>query len=348
MLKKRCSIKRKTEKPPCKHCKKNKVPCTFYAIPAREMSKKEGKKKVGSNSVNKNKEQTGPASQHHRTNDLTLNTMITDSSIFTTEDLEDSARDFDSEIFAREATPDIELEDIDGRRGKLRKLRTCFAHPIQFHTRIGLPPPTDCSFCEFPAYSFTGMFEKQAYVIAWPDGAGYTEIAGGHRETCAEPTTLCQRCTVSRLQIIVCHAHQLAPLDIDNVAKIFDSATDELLGAEPRSAEFHEQMLRWCSMCFSLATYACCAPQPSLFSQEEPGEDDGGDRNMVEGCGLRLCGRCEKEFREVHRGDLNSMATSYELKPKAKENDEDAERIARADVGLLMNEGLLMRTVELE
>ena len=71
---------------------------------------------------------------------------------------------------------------------------------------------------------------------------------------------------------------------------------------------------------------------------------DGEEEEMLDGCGLRLCGPCELSLRETYGGDLDTMATVVDLEPKATEEDEEDPNI-RADVGLLRSEGLLMKNV---
>ncbi|KAF1948404.1 hypothetical protein CC80DRAFT_540981 [Byssothecium circinans] len=338
LLKKRCSLKRKTDKPPCKHCKKTKRPCTFYETPVAELSKKEGKKKVGESSSNSSKPH--PGEQHQGLSDIAPDVAMPNATFFTAEDMDDLDDSTSPSTPTREATPDMEMEDIEGRRGKITKIRTCFAHPVVFHSDLSAPPaPQECSFCEMPALSLTGLFEKTVHVLAWPDGTGYTEIAGGHSESYDVPTTMCQVCTFSRLQVIACPGHDMQPLDDASVeeAHEHDTAFDALLGAVGRSEAVQRELAKWCAMCFSVARYRCCAGQPSLVDDE-----------MRDGCGLRLCGRCEEEFGEVFEGDSSAMAAAYEKEGKSREEDEGDEvrRVrARADVGFLMQEGLLVANV---
>ncbi|KAF2639119.1 hypothetical protein P280DRAFT_403171 [Massarina eburnea CBS 473.64] len=345
MLKKRCSIKKKSDKGPCKGCKKEKVPCTFYSTPIFELSrKKQGKKKVVENGESSNTAATSTG--YLNIKDIAPDVHMPDSTFFSPSDLEDlekaSSDDDngnDDDTAMRDPSPEIELEDAEGRKGTMREIRTSFAHPIKFCTGTVDDYVPDCNFCEMPAYSFVGSFERTPLVIPWPNGAGFTEIAGGHRETGDGATTMCQTCTFARLQILACEAHDVHPMpSLIPASDDFDTAAEELISAEPRSRAFQEQLLRWCSMCFSPATHGCCATQPSILG----GEDD----EMMEGCGLRLCGRCEKEFREVFVGDSSAMATAFDREKKAREGDEEALKVVRADVGFLKSDGLLMRSVE--
>jgi hypothetical protein len=327
---KKCSLKRKTDNPPCKGCKKAKVPCTFYSTQPREMSKKEGKKRASEPSI------ADPTLDKSINPDVSL----PDSSFFTQEDMDDLEKHSSDRNNkpARAPTPEIELTDLAGRKGIVRKLQTSFAHPIVFHTTDGYAP--DCDFCEVPAFGFVGHFEKTTHVLAWPSGAGYTEIAGGHRETNPESTKMCQNCTFARLQTVACEAHEVRAIDNETVNYAFESAADELMMAEARSEDFQRQLQRWCSICFSLAKHRCCAMQPSILSDPE-------DAAMIEGCGLRLCDRCARELGEVFGNDSHTMATAFDKEPKASgRGDEEADGMVRADVGFLKTDGLLMKSVD--
>ncbi|KAH7090744.1 hypothetical protein FB567DRAFT_590124 [Paraphoma chrysanthemicola] len=319
--KKRCSLKKKTDKPPCKFCKKNGIGCTFYDLPTM---------KTGKQKTSKQKAPLGP------TEGPAPEVSKPSSEFFSTEDLEDMYNE-DEEPVVREPTPEIDMEDNDGNRGVLTKIKTSFAHPIKFSGLVSVTP--DCNFCEMPAYSFTGLFETEVHVIRWFNGLGYTEVGGGHREVIDE-TTMCQTCSMGRAQIVSCDQHDIRRVYADDTTPHFDDLIAELLCAEPGSHFLHSQLQRWCSMCFSPATFICCTPQPSLIS-------DGEEEVELEGCGLRLCVTCEVMLRELFNGDSSEMAAMMDLEPKAKAGEEDVVgRQVRADVGFLSREGLLMKFLD--
>jgi hypothetical protein len=102
----------------------------------------------------------------------------------------------------------------------------------------------------------------------------------------------------------------------------------------------HHELQRWCSMCFSPATFICCARQFSLFSSAD-------EEVEIEGCGLRLCASCEVILRELFAGDSSAMAAAMDMEPKAEVGQEEVVgRQVRADVGFLSREGLLMKALE--
>ncbi|KAF2829626.1 hypothetical protein CC86DRAFT_344135 [Ophiobolus disseminans] len=317
--KKRCSLKKKTDKPPCKHCKNHGIGCTFYDLPktARE-----------SKAAARQKAALGP------TDGDAPEVSKPGSDFFSTEDLEDMMRE-DEEVFSREPTPEIEMEDNAGNKGPLTKIKTCFAHPMRFN--VELENTTDCNFCEFPLFAFVGHFEREVHVIQWYSGLGYTETGGGFCEG-KGVTQMCTDCTVARLQVICCPNHEFQSVfEGDDAPPDFDAMATEIMTAEPASAEFRYQLQRWCAMCFSAATWGCATVQPSLANDEE-----------TVGCGLRLCDTCAVTLRDVHDWDLEQMAAEMDWRPKTKEEDEQTGNLAgqaRADVGLLRSSGLLMKNM---
>ncbi|KAI4944799.1 hypothetical protein J4E91_008486 [Alternaria rosae] len=310
--KKRCSLKKKTDKPPCKRCKKNHIGCTFWDIPKVV---KEKKAKV-----------LGP------TEGDAPEVAVPDHNYFTKEDLEDLYGE-DVPMFSRSPTPELEMEDNAGHKGKLTKINTCFAHPIQFG---GQKNTSDCNFCEIPNFGFTGLFEKEVHVIQWHNGMGYTEVGGGHAENSNGGTTMCQDCTMRRVQIVACEGHEIQHIFPNGMTPDFDQTATDLLESAETSAGVQQQLQRWCSMCFTPATFACRTHQISLFDQE------------IEGCGLRLCIGCQIRLTQQFNNDSSLMAETLDREPKASaDEDIDPENnmVVRADVGLLCQQGLLMRSL---
>ncbi|PZC91253.1 C6 zinc finger domain protein [Pyrenophora tritici-repentis] len=318
--KKRCSLKKKTDKPPCKNCKKNEIGCTFYDIPKKAPKKKASK---GKRPAKDDSPEPTPLSHAY----------------FTAEDLED-LNNTDQRIISRSPTPEIELEDTAGHRGVLTKINTSFSHPIKFGM---IENTSDCNFCELPIYSFVGLFEKEVHVICWENGQGYTEVGGGHMEKNG-PTTMCQYCTTSRAQTIICESHDIQRMETGFRGTIsgFEEALYDLFEFADEPYEIKKQLQQWCSMCFSPAAFACRTRQAAFLSPDDT-------RELIDGCGLKLCTRCEEQLREVFGGDSSVMAATLDLEPKAKELDNDVQGLViRADVGFLSSEGILMKNLEYE
>ncbi|KAH7399122.1 hypothetical protein DE146DRAFT_523798 [Phaeosphaeria sp. MPI-PUGE-AT-0046c] len=316
--KKRCSLKKKTDKPPCKSCKKNCSACTFEDLPSIEKNHAGKKKAAGPTGGNAPK-LSRPGSK-----------------IFSAQDLADMYRE-DNRERVREPTPEIEMEDETGNKGMLTKIQTSFASPIKFNAFQDYTP--DCNFCEMPMFGFVGYFEREVHVIRWYSGLGYTEVGGGH---CAEqggPTKMCQGCTYMRLQIICCPGHAFeaepdaaGPLD-------FVSLANEIMSAVPGSEDFRFQQQRWCTLCFTPATVGCGTRQPSIR---------GGDDDEVTGCGTRLCKRCFQALQCKFSGNFELLAKAMADLPKTSEENDATNELQgkpRADVDFIRHEGLLMRCV---
>ncbi len=318
----KCSLKKKKDDPPCKHCKKNNLGCTFEKLRKPKEKKKPSKKgKERMQTPEEENEQPLPRPGPRR------------SEYFTVEDLINLSDDDELETYTRASTPEQEMTDNFGRTGMLTKIKTAFAHPIEFNAE-----GPDCNFCELPTFGMTGHSEREVYVIRYHDGSGYGEVAAGFYEEMG-PTRMCETCTVARLQTLVCEheIHSLA--DVPSFGQDFDEAVNELLSAEPNSEELQVQLKRWCSMCFSLATHGCCLPQLDLCGEEE---------STIIGCGLRFCDSCAIKLKEEYVGNVDIMAREMEKLPKPDLDDEhgDLEGNARADVGFLRQSGLLMKSME--
>jgi hypothetical protein len=318
--KKRCSLKKKTDKPPCNQCKKNKIGCTFYDLLKTVVEKRGAAKKSAT---------LGP------TDGVAPEVSQPGSKFFSLEDLEDMDCE-DEEMLSREATPEIEMEDDAGNKGMLTKIKTSFAHPIEFNVEI--KGQDDCNFCEMPMFGFVGYFECEVHVIRWYSGLGFTELGGGHREVNGA-TTMCVDCTNTRLGIIFCEGHEIDRLTDTFVDENFRTVATELMDSEPGSQAMRYQLQRWCSMCSSVATWGCAKVQPALT------EDDGSE---VVSCGLRLCDRCTETLRDDFYWDSGAMAEDMIHRDKANEEDEETgelERKPRADVEFLRKNSLLMNTL---
>ncbi|KAF2105341.1 hypothetical protein BDV96DRAFT_592623 [Lophiotrema nucula] len=227
------------------------------------------------------------------------------------------------------------MEDTEGRHGVVTKIWTSFSHPMKFDSEGTCP--SSCSFCTMPCFGMVGYTEKQVHVLKWDNGLGYSELAGGHRDT-FDNTYMCQQCVMDRVQVMFCPGHEIKTLD--NGEQDFDQAAADLMEAEPATPMLRFQLQRWCSMCFSLAAYQCCAAQPDLMGASEEGEA------MLNGCGLRLCASCECKLRKDFGCECDAMAATLDKEPKMRAKTKDGTIVTRADVGFLTKEGLLMRNVD--
>ncbi|CAI6255651.1 unnamed protein product [Periconia digitata] len=322
--KKKCSLEAKTDKPPCESCKNEETECVFYDDPAPTQKAKKTRKDA-----------FGPLFA------TSSRVYKPDRKFFSASDLEEYDGSDTHTESVREPTPDVIMTDQYGNRGPVIKIKTSFAHPIQFHIdddndALFEKAASDCDFCNNPSFSFLGNFETMAYVLVWPTGKGYTELGNGHRQQGCENTVMCVDCCYSRLQIIACPDHNIMRIE-DNVSlhQDFNGALMNLVDTQdgPKD-QFRYQERRWCSFCMNLAKHHCCAPQESARD----------DNIQLIGCGLRLCDNCHDAFVGEFRGSIDSMATAYDERPKAEADSDDSPvGLVRADVGFLREHGQLWR-----
>ncbi|ORY13566.1 hypothetical protein BCR34DRAFT_561737 [Clohesyomyces aquaticus] len=321
---KKCSIKRFSTKPPCKRCARDKIGCTFYDIEGEP--KKHERKKRGATAAEEAVPLDGEA-------------VKPKTSLFSAADLAD-LDDVDGVELEREETPELRMEDTTGNHGVVTTIWTSYAHPIAFNAKTR-DRNLDCNWCQMPTFSLLGYFEVKAHALRWDNGLGFTELQGGHRETNDE-NVMCQDCTTTRLQIMLCNGHDVVHIpggDPDG----FEECANQLLNAESGSDGLKWQLQRWCSICFSVATHKCCTAQTSV---EEANENES---EMVFGCGLRFCDRCERRYREEFEGVLEDMVAAVDKEPKMRSldsgDDSGTSEKPRADVGFLSTGGLLMANI---
>ncbi|KAF9698163.1 hypothetical protein EKO04_003476 [Ascochyta lentis] len=315
--KRRCSLKGKKDKPPCKYCKKNNLGCNFTELPKHDAEEQSLRDK----------------SLLER---IAPEVANPESKIFTPEDIA-TMRQRNDVVLSREPTPEIEMTDAEGNKGMLTKITTSFSHPIRFDVKDSAG--SECNFCGLPLFGMVGYYEREVHVIRWNSGLGYSEVGGGHCQNEGE-TIMCTECTGRRLQIIACPGHNFEPMA--DAGMDYGTLTDEIVEAETGGADMQYQLQRWCSMCFFPAAFGCNTVQPTV---------QGLDGEEIEGCNLRVCATCEEKLRVGYEGDFDQMATEMEKLPKISEADEilgaTIEGRPRADVGFLTQDGMLLRSVEL-
>lgn len=355
--KKKCSLKKASDKPPCRSCKKQKIGCHFYDVTEHENMELVDRK--GKNRDEKEADDDKPTeTDHDFMKEIAPEFSIPNADFFSSEDLAYVNRgssvgehSFDENL--EEPEEQEMMEDAEGHRGYLTNIKTSFAHPMVFSIALSghTDAPTDCNFCEIPTFGMVGFFEREVSVMEWNTGLGYTEFGNGHREHSSGPTTMCETCTLRRLQVITCENHVLQRTELGGFLD-FERAAENLLNAPGKTPEMQNELQRWCSMCFSLATHMCCNPQSDINTDE-----NDEDHLLIDGCGLRMCDDCAQKLSHDYNFSLHEMATAFDSKPKAKENDEDDDDdeeacgkeevgTVRADVGLLKADGLLARFVQ--
>jgi len=310
-----CTLKSKTDKPPCSQCKKRKLGCTFYDIGA-------------GCSVGKKVD------------------TFSQWRYFKEEEVDDLMENLaNQEIFHHDKSiGDLEMEDEQGQKEYMKSIWTSFAHPMRFNldgnSDAGFE---DCDFCTNPTFGMIGHFEREVHVIEWANKCGFSEVVGGHRDAGENCTSMCSVCTNSRLQINCCESHTIRPIVHQDAT--FEIAFDDLLSAPVGITAIQHKLQRWCSMCFDIAKSECCTIQPSI-KLEGPGI---ASPSILEGCGLRFCDRCAYEFHYTFKDNLHEMVVAFDKMPKVREDGgHDCRGVVRADVGLLKTDGLIMAQLDAE
>jgi len=342
---KMCSIKTRGKRGPCTRCKKNGWGCTFGEKPSKEAlqhlkhDKKGGfymdaEEEQGADDEEEEEPMTPPPARPKPDNEVDHESYFNLKAVVAAQ-IEKPKPETDSE------TP-MRLTDSKGRKGFHTKITTSFIHPINFMTSSpdAMSDSDTCDFCTDPMQAFIGMGEMDSDVIKWDNGLGYTDILP-HDGVANTETYMCASCTMHRAQIVSCERHELTKFE--NGGKDLYDITEDLLGMESGDLEkVRLQLQYFCSLCFSLTEYRCCA-----MVQDLAGAD--GDEELVEGCGLTLCEGCARRLEAEFNFNLSGeggMAEELDKQPKFKKR-KNAEMlgVVRADVGLLAESGLLMKNV---
>ncbi|PGH14764.1 hypothetical protein AJ80_05808 [Polytolypa hystricis UAMH7299] len=194
------------------------------------------------------------------------------------------------------------------RKAFHKKIRTSFAHPIDFTytPTIDCHRSKPCHFCHDFTYGLLGLGEVEVEVIDHRNGNGYTEVEGGHVSRGVEPTRMCKACGVTRVRIGNCEGHVMRRLEgWDETTFNTDMAFETLL---PIAELGHcVQMNAWCSICTSPAFHTC-----TTVNKEDWDDDDFRsilgiplpNRDNTLGCGLLLCTKCNTLLNGKCNGDL--------------------------------------------
>ena len=210
-------------------------------------------------------------------------------------------------------------------------IKTRLPHPIRFNYMDPEDGSVPCSWCNDLTYGLLGLGRVNVEVADYHDGQGYLEIRGGHVGRGAEPSRMCQECTLTRLEIVACGEHQMTMLEgVDTDTLDPDYVDGFLLLGVASQATFE-----WCSVCPTIASYGCAKPKTVGPVQNLSEEDD----DEVLGCGLLLCEDCRKRMASDYCGSLTTMITDME-------DDEEIHDFAlRADANFLRSDGHLVSRI---
>ncbi|RDL40160.1 uncharacterized protein BP5553_00139 [Venustampulla echinocandica] len=185
-----------------------------------------------------------------------------------------------------------------------KRIKTCFAHPIQFNY---VPDPEGrhpCSWCDMPFFGLWGHGEVEVEVIPYGGSIGNEEVEGGHYAAGKESTKMCITCTFSRLRITTCDGHIIQKIkgldvrsfDTNELKKSFKALTD----GDNKGGELASKT-KWCNVCVAVAEYRCYTPPP--FDEEGNPVPEG---DTAKGCGLFLCFTCYDTVERIERSRGNA------------------------------------------
>ncbi len=224
---------------------------------------------------------------------------------------------------------------ISGGAPTTKFITTRYAHPITFNylpAEDNEDEPPACDWCESLAFGLLGLDEVEVEVIDHGAGQGYIEVSGGHTGRGKRPSRMCPDCTIERLQISGCKAHDIQPIQgLDPDDFDFDAAIECLLPGLQLDAG--SIPYRYCSVCPGPAFLECCNPNTLGMSVDE--EDLGSSTR--EGCGLLLCENCAVSLVEEHDGSLESLVAALEI--------DGGQFGLRADVKFLLKSGELLQRI---
>ena len=205
-------------------------------------------------------------------------------------------------------------------------IRTQFAHPIL----LNINENTSCQWCQDTGFGIFGLGPLlEVEVLDMKDGTGYVEIAGGYAGAGMESSRMCTECTMNRLEIAACLAHNIE--DLSEIKRASNDTSDVMKYLMPGMAA--SAPFIWCSVCPGTALYTCCKP----VSPDVQGLL--GRKDSKSGCGLKLCKDCAEALVYDAGGDLDALVQSIE--------QEDPDGVSlRADVDLILRGGEVVRRME--
>ena len=259
-VKKRCSLKSKTARPPCRACRDAEIACTFTEIcrtnkgkrPVRDGDDDGDDDEDSAEETDNEDDGDGNEAVHQQhgngaadASHSALSRLSLDPSTplprrpgqHQLPDPDDSG----SSAASRPPTPSFLMTDAHGHRGLTTTITTSFTHPITFNHP---PTPTHpCHFCASPAFALFGLGSRSVYAITWGSGLGYTELVGGHGADGVEASRMCARCTGERAPVVLCPGHEFVAVE-EGEEEALEEAMERLVEATEEEAE--RERRRWC------------------------------------------------------------------------------------------------------
>jgi hypothetical protein len=360
---KRCSLKNRNSKGPCSGCKNTDENCKFLlpgsqqikalesAAEANKAATKEARLKTiaaRSGNASRNNGRTMFSKQGSR-NRFPSSLYTEPSEHSGTGKLELNSKPSKRRPkSSAKSSPDGTTDGI-----KHKTITTAFAHPISFNYEASNEDP--CSWCDSPFFGLYGHGEIKIEVIPYAGSKGNIELsAHGHCKSGKyKPSKMCVTCTFARMRISQCQTHEVSKLEgIDQ--RSFDAqALNMSLQALNLGDEEHGELARntkFCSICASVANYACCKTQcHSAIGARNLDPSANDQPEEFRGCGLHLCKVCNWTLERIEQ----SKGKEYKLDVLGQVVRTRKEELwkwkgdeIRADCEFLVGEGEMMRRVK--
>ena len=350
----RCSLRKGDDLSPCKRCRTEKEKCEFEPSPSKTM-KHDGRAHERSRAATKDlsADKFGPPN--------ILEKRLVKEGYFAASRKRSGFAKSTSGLTRKQVKPVKKSNHINREKssspeliGTTRgiahvKIKTAFSHPIHFFHNPAPNGSESCDWCKSPFYGLEGYGEITIEVIPALDGHGYEEIGDGEYTGWGQrgrpPSRMCEKCTLSRFDIISCAQHKMKTMeDNDPLTRDF-RAWNRAIDALAHGDEAGGQLIltaKFCAVCSALAEYRC--------------SNNGEHSAQLEGrseCGLRLCSTCNDLMGKMEIGkadrEINEERRINVLDDVIREANSgwaghyggDCDRHVRADVSFLTTTGEL-------
>jgi hypothetical protein len=226
-------------------------------------------------------------------------------------------------VAAKAKTPSLQPRSTvkDRPASAVKTIKTKFFHPVIFNCdEVARTESMKCMFCEHQSLAFIGhtLEVRQIVVYDASDSSPLREVR--EMPDGLQGTTLCLRCTMQRMTVVLHHDHDMSPIE----GKVPSDDADQLKALHAIVEKKVRNPLDYCTMCCNLADFKCLAHEIRL------------SRDNIVPC-LRLCQRCYIRWSGIFDKDIKRMLSKLDL------NKPFGPGSTRADAELLREDGPLAR-----
>lgn len=191
-------------------------------------------------------------------------------------------------------------------------VQTELPHPLTVMYDSSGPGCEPCHWCDNFAYGIVGLGVRYVEVLERRKGQ-WAELRYGHTHEGKEPSRMCIRCSLNRINIILCAHDNLVPLVDNSIVQLHEVPIFEELAKASQGLKYKPKLVNqtgqsfpepihpWCSLCQSPAHWRCDEPQ-YRYHRQEPVDI----YPLVTGCGLHLCNSCAEHTKRFG-GDLDAV-----------------------------------------